>query len=78
MVNLASTYVRLQIEKEKLFNDISEVLVVAMHWEEKAKNVLSREAEMSEFEDILRFCFIINCSIQLHYSFVLGNFNILT
>ncbi|XP_027080412.2 lysine-specific demethylase JMJ17-like [Coffea arabica] len=44
----------LQIEKEKPFVDISAVLVVAKHWEEKAKDVLNQEAGMSEFEDILR------------------------
>lgn len=44
----------LQIEKEKPFVDISEVLVVAMHWEERAKVVLNQDAAMSEFEDILR------------------------
>ncbi|CAI9094044.1 OLC1v1029693C1 [Oldenlandia corymbosa var. corymbosa] len=44
----------LQIEKEKLFVDISEALAVAMVWEERAQEVLSNEAKMSEFEDILR------------------------
>lgn len=44
----------LQIEKEKLFVDISRRHAVAVRWEEKAKHVLASEAQMSEFEDILR------------------------
>lgn len=44
----------LQIEKEKLFTDISEVFAVALHWEERAKHLLALEGTLSEFEDILR------------------------
>ncbi|KAK6117074.1 hypothetical protein DH2020_049119 [Rehmannia glutinosa] len=44
----------LQIEKEKLFTDISERHAVAMCWEEKAKHVLATRARMSDFEDVLR------------------------
>ncbi|KAL3499347.1 hypothetical protein ACH5RR_038440 [Cinchona calisaya] len=55
----------LQIEKEKLFVDISQVLVLAVDWEERAKNILSQEAEMSEFEDILRISEDIGVTLPL-------------
>ncbi|CAI9116908.1 OLC1v1018197C1 [Oldenlandia corymbosa var. corymbosa] len=63
----------LQIEKEKLFVDISE-LAVEMVWEERAKEVLSNEAKMSEFEDILSFenqasSLIIRCIVEAGLSF---------
>lgn len=44
----------LQIVNEKLFLDISGVLVAARTWEEKAKHLLQRGGEMSEFEEALR------------------------
>ncbi|XP_065858280.1 lysine-specific demethylase JMJ17 isoform X2 [Euphorbia lathyris] len=44
----------LQIENEKLFNDLSVVLVAALSWEERASKILEKQAHMSEFEDILR------------------------
>ncbi|WCJ26280.1 Lysine-specific demethylase 5D [Euphorbia peplus] len=44
----------LQIENEKLFIDLSGVLVAALSWEERAAKVLEKQAHMSEFEDILR------------------------
>ncbi|XP_015896152.3 lysine-specific demethylase JMJ17 isoform X2 [Ziziphus jujuba] len=44
----------LQIEREKVFVDIVEVLAAAMRWEEKATYILAQEAEMSEFEDAIR------------------------
>ncbi|KAL3833496.1 hypothetical protein ACJIZ3_008232 [Penstemon smallii] len=44
----------LQIQKEKLFTDLAERHAVAMCCEEKAKHVLATEAQMSEFEDVLR------------------------
>ncbi|KAK3034555.1 hypothetical protein RJ639_033801 [Escallonia herrerae] len=44
----------LEIEKEMMFVEISRVLALAMHWEERAKRSLAREAQMSEFEDVIR------------------------
>ncbi|KAJ4712113.1 Transcription factor jumonji (JmjC) domain protein [Melia azedarach] len=44
----------LQIQREKLFIDISGVLAAAMHWEGRATDILVRKAQMSEFEDIIR------------------------
>ncbi|XP_059661778.1 lysine-specific demethylase JMJ17 isoform X2 [Cornus florida] len=44
----------LQIEKEKFFVDISGVLATAMCWEEKAVHILGSEAQMSDFEDVIR------------------------
>lgn len=48
-------FTRLQIQREKLFIDISGVLAAAMHWEGRATDILVRKAQMSEFEDIIRF-----------------------
>lgn len=53
--SLGITCFRLQIEREKLFVDIIEVLAAAMNWEQRATCILAREAEMSEFEDVIRF-----------------------
>lgn len=50
--------VRLQIEKEKLFVEISRRYAGALCWEEKARDLLATRAPISEFEDILRFCFV--------------------
>ncbi|KAL5098856.1 hypothetical protein RYX36_003183 [Vicia faba] len=44
----------LGIEGEKQFVSLSCVLDVAMHWEEKAGEILSSEASISDFEDMLR------------------------
>ncbi|KAK4400820.1 Lysine-specific demethylase 5C, partial [Sesamum angolense] len=51
---LMSKAATLQIEKEKLFIDISQRYAIAMCWEEKAKHVLATRAPMSDFEDVLR------------------------
>ncbi|KAF9600058.1 hypothetical protein IFM89_002531 [Coptis chinensis] len=51
---LMSDAIVLQIEKEKLFVDMSGVLAAAISWEERAKRVLGTVAEMSEFEDVFR------------------------
>ncbi|KAK4422610.1 Lysine-specific demethylase 5A [Sesamum alatum] len=51
---LLSEAATLQIEKEKLFSDISQRHAIAMCWEEKAKHVLATRARMSDFEDVLR------------------------
>ncbi|KAL8053846.1 hypothetical protein ABFX02_05G100200 [Erythranthe guttata] len=45
---------KLQIEKEKVFADISQRHVAAVDWEDKAKQVLATSACLSSFEDILR------------------------
>lgn len=52
---LFSSLHRLQIEGEKSFADVSRVVAAAMHWEERAKDVLACNAHMSEFVDLLRF-----------------------
>ncbi|KAL9434409.1 hypothetical protein AB3S75_029115 [Citrus x aurantiifolia] len=44
----------LQIEREKLFIDLSGVLAAAMCWEERAADILIHKAQMCEFEDIIR------------------------
>ncbi|CAK9141883.1 unnamed protein product [Ilex paraguariensis] len=44
----------LQVEKEKLFAEISGLHAVGICWEEKAKHILASEAQMSDFEDLLR------------------------
>ncbi|KAI4315412.1 hypothetical protein L6164_028225 [Bauhinia variegata] len=44
----------LQIEGEKLFVNLSGVLSVAMSWEQRAQEILSHEASLSDFEDLLR------------------------
>uniref|UniRef100_A0A5B7BX15 Putative lysine-specific demethylase 5B isoform X4 n=1 Tax=Davidia involucrata TaxID=16924 RepID=A0A5B7BX15_DAVIN len=44
----------LQIEREKFFIDISKVLAAAMCWEDRATHILSSEAQMSDFEDVIR------------------------
>lgn len=49
--------VRLQIEKEKLFVNISVIHAAAVHWEEKAQDLLATKAPLSELEDILRLHF---------------------
>lgn len=49
------TCYRLQIESEKLFVDVIEVLAAAMHWEKRATCILAQEADLSEFEDVIRF-----------------------
>ncbi|KAL1556835.1 lysine-specific demethylase rbr-2-like isoform X1 [Salvia divinorum] len=51
---LMSEATRLQIEKEKLFVDMSQRLAGAVRWEEKAQELFATKAPMSEFEDILR------------------------
>ncbi|KAG8382234.1 hypothetical protein BUALT_Bualt05G0055700 [Buddleja alternifolia] len=54
ILQLMSEAVTLQIEKEKLFTDVSQRHALATSWEEKAKHVLASDAPMSDFEDILR------------------------
>ncbi|GAB4856855.1 hypothetical protein Ancab_040504 [Ancistrocladus abbreviatus] len=49
-----SEAVVLQIEKEKLFVSISEVLAAALAWENRAKKILAVEASMEDFEDAIR------------------------
>ncbi|XP_059443642.1 lysine-specific demethylase JMJ17 isoform X3 [Corylus avellana] len=44
----------LQIEREKLFVDMTGVLAAAVHWEERAKDILAHEAPMCDFEDVIR------------------------
>ncbi|XP_009617976.2 lysine-specific demethylase JMJ17 isoform X2 [Nicotiana tomentosiformis] len=44
----------LQIEKEKLFADVSEVKANAVAWEESARHVLVSKEQISEFEDVIR------------------------
>ncbi|KAJ6326770.1 hypothetical protein OIU78_013786 [Salix suchowensis] len=44
----------LQIEKEKLFVDLSGVIEAARCWEERATKLLAQEAQMLDFEDIIR------------------------
>ncbi|XP_075102065.1 lysine-specific demethylase JMJ17 isoform X2 [Nicotiana tabacum] len=44
----------LQIEKEKLFADVSEVKANAVVWEESARRVLVSKEQISEFEDVIR------------------------
>ena len=46
---------RLQIENEKVFKKISDVLAQAVSLEEKAKHILACEVQMSDFEDVVRF-----------------------
>ena len=48
-------YFRLQIEGEKLFLSLSREVAGALQWEERAKDILARKAQMSEFEDLIRF-----------------------
>ncbi|KAE8055327.1 hypothetical protein FH972_012174 [Carpinus fangiana] len=44
----------LQIERETLFVDMTGVLAAAVHWEERAKDILAHEATMCDFEDVIR------------------------
>ncbi|XP_071692833.1 lysine-specific demethylase JMJ17 [Rutidosis leptorrhynchoides] len=44
----------LHIENEKVFKNISDVLVQAVCLEEKAKHILTCEVPMSDFEDVIR------------------------
>ncbi|KAG4987495.1 hypothetical protein JHK85_030478 [Glycine max] len=44
----------LQIEGEKQFVNLSCVLAVAIPWEERARKMLSHEAPISDFEDMIR------------------------
>lgn len=46
--------IELQIENEKLFKNISDVLAQAVYLEEKAKHILACEVPMSDFEDVVR------------------------
>ncbi|PON84593.1 Autoimmune regulator [Trema orientale] len=45
---------QLQIEREKLFVDMFKVLDAAVHWEERATDILARDADISDFEDVIR------------------------
>lgn len=45
----------MQIEREDLFLNLSRELAGALQWEERAKDILSCKAQMSEFEDLIRF-----------------------
>ncbi|KAK2664046.1 hypothetical protein Ddye_002620 [Dipteronia dyeriana] len=51
---LIADAVVLQIDGEKLFLDVSGVLNTALCWEERARDILARKAQMSEFEDVIR------------------------
>ncbi|KAF5175251.1 Lysine-specific demethylase 5b [Thalictrum thalictroides] len=44
----------LNIEREKLFIDISGVLVAAIDWEDRARRILGAMAKISELEDVIR------------------------
>ncbi|XWS61780.1 hypothetical protein CRYUN_Cryun07bG0155000 [Craigia yunnanensis] len=44
----------LQIEREEIFLSLSRELAGALRWEERAKDILARKAQMSEFEDLIR------------------------
>lgn len=46
---------RLEIDVEKLFVDMTGILAVAMHWEERAKDILAHEAPLCDFEDAIRY-----------------------
>ncbi|KAJ4850539.1 hypothetical protein Tsubulata_036378 [Turnera subulata] len=50
----------LQLEEEKLFVNLSRVLSAARCWEEKATKLLGHEAQMSDFEELLRWSTDIN------------------
>ncbi|XP_076925820.1 lysine-specific demethylase JMJ17-like [Bidens hawaiensis] len=45
---------KLQIENEKVFKKISDVIAQAVCLEEKAKHILGCEVQMSDFEDVVR------------------------
>ncbi|XVF51494.1 hypothetical protein PTKIN_Ptkin04bG0189600 [Pterospermum kingtungense] len=51
---LLADAVVLQIEREELFLRLSRELAGALQWEEKAKDILARKGQMSEFEDLIR------------------------
>lgn len=44
----------LQIENEKLFCDVSEVLLSSYSWEERAKHILTNGGQMLDFEEAMR------------------------
>uniref|UniRef100_A0A2N9J2S4 Zinc finger PHD-type domain-containing protein n=1 Tax=Fagus sylvatica TaxID=28930 RepID=A0A2N9J2S4_FAGSY len=44
----------LQIEGENLFVDLIGILAAAIHWEERAKDILAHEAPLCDFEDAIR------------------------
>ncbi|XP_024995655.1 uncharacterized protein LOC112528803 isoform X4 [Cynara cardunculus var. scolymus] len=46
--------IKLQIDNEKVFKKISDVLAQAVRLEEKAKHILACEVQMSDFEDVVR------------------------
>ncbi|KAJ9550078.1 hypothetical protein OSB04_022621 [Centaurea solstitialis] len=46
--------IKLQIDNEKVFKKISDVLAQAVCLEEKAKHILACEVQMSDFEDVVR------------------------
>ncbi|XAR70302.1 hypothetical protein NMG60_11027112 [Bertholletia excelsa] len=46
--------IELQIERERLFSNISGIVAAAMCWEERAKHILSTEAQMNAFEEAIR------------------------
>ncbi|KAK7274378.1 hypothetical protein RIF29_15463 [Crotalaria pallida] len=48
----------LQIEKEKQFVNLSCVLAVALPWEERAREILSHEAPISDFEDMISLSYL--------------------
>lgn len=58
---------RLQIEGDQLFMDISGVLSAAMHWEERAAHILASEAQMSDFEDAIRFDVVLIFSFWMSW-----------
>ncbi|XWS49936.1 hypothetical protein CRYUN_Cryun12cG0045500 [Craigia yunnanensis] len=54
LLQLLAEAVVLQIEREGLFLSLSRELAGALQWEERAKDILARKAQMSEFEDLIR------------------------
>lgn len=52
---LSFLFSRLEIDKEKLFAYIRGVLNSAMSWEKRAMDFLAHGAQLSDFEEIIRF-----------------------
>lgn len=68
---------RLQIENEKLFCDVSEVLLSSYSWEERAKHILTNGGQMLDFEEAMRysllflplFCCLLHEIMVISFSF---------
>lgn len=56
---------RLQIDNEKVFEKISDVLAQAICLDEKANEILDCEHQMSDFEDVIRFVNRTQCVVLL-------------